>query len=317
MFLRGVFMKNVYLIACSKRKQNYPCAAEEMYLPSNLYSASLAYALERVVEKENQIHILSTKHGLLGLSDIIDPYEKEKIGNTKNEVIIWGMEVFRRLQEIHDIGNTNFIFLAGANYVNSFSSYLFHFETPLSGMQLGPRTSWLQRHQIPRTTSKLKSQDKTIENNNMNLDIKIGQTLWATNGEPVIVSYVDDNEICVRYKEQKILRDKEIVNNRLFLTKDEAILSRITAQGECDTLESAQKESLEQQSTDKVISVTLNRLQGDSCDNCMLMRREDCFGDTKICEYYQHVPNVTKEEIDKWPKEYMGAYERNYKNWKK
>lgn len=137
------------------------------------------------------------------------------------------------------------------------------------------------------------------------MKIKIGQTLWAKNGEPVIVCYVDENEICVRYKEQKIWRGKSIINTKLFLTKDEAIMGR--------DQKSTWKGNVADESKRYVPIVP----QGDSCNNCMLMRREECFGEKKICQYYQHVPYVEKEEIDSWPTECVGPYGHNYKSWKK
>lgn len=282
-------MKDVYLISCSKRKQKITCTAEDMYKPSSLYAASLAYAIERVGNKEEQIQILSTKHGLLRLSDVIEPYEKELIGNTESEVKAWTEDVFNHIQHIHDIRNTNFIFLAGANYVNVLSPYLPNYETPLKGMRLEPRTTWLQNHLTCQEISESKCGHKSIGSLSNKHDVNIGQTLWATNGEPVTICEVAEDRICVCYKGQKIWRDTAVVNHRLFLTKDEAVSYQ--AQG---TMEKADSQAL----------------QEDSCDNCMLMRREECFGQKNICEDYQHVPYVSKEEMESWPKECMGAYEK-------
>lgn len=129
----------------------------------------------------------------------------------------------------------------------------------------------------------------------MNLNLKIGQTLWATNGESVKICKIEVHKICLRYRGQEIWRDNSVLNTRLFLTKEEAV---------------------KRPASTKTVSNTSNGPLKDSCDNCMLMRREECFGEKKICEFYQHVPYVSKEEIDSWPTECLGAYENHYKKWR-
>lgn len=54
-------MKNVYLIACTKSKQNYQCPAEEMYMKSSLYRLAYEYCINLVNDKYTQIYILSAK----------------------------------------------------------------------------------------------------------------------------------------------------------------------------------------------------------------------------------------------------------------
>ncbi|MBO5930554.1 MAG: hypothetical protein J6Q27_04605 [Clostridia bacterium] len=39
----------------------------------------------------------------------------------------------------------------------------------------------------------------------------------------------------------------------------------------------------------------------ESCNTCMLMKRDECFGKKEICEFYKHSPSVSKELIDTWP----------------
>ena len=38
-----------------------------------------------------------------------------------------------------------------------------------------------------------------------------------------------------------------------------------------------------------------------TCDTCMLKKKNECFGEGTICEFYKHSPNVSKSEIDSWP----------------
>ena len=137
-------MKNVYLISCTKSKQSYTCAAEEMYQPSKLFEASMSYALQRVESKNDRIHVLSAKHGLLYLTDVIDPYDESLIRKSEGELQIWGQKIIRILGMKHDIEDTNFIFLAPDNYIEPIVPYLKHYETPLTNLGIGMKISWLQ-----------------------------------------------------------------------------------------------------------------------------------------------------------------------------
>lgn len=117
-----------------------------MYKPSELYLAALAYALERVDNKEDQIYILSAKHGLLSLSDIIEPYNETLSDKSLREKISWGMRVFKSLREKHNVHETKFVFLAGSNYTDPLAPYMSQFEEPLAGMQMGVRVSWMRQN---------------------------------------------------------------------------------------------------------------------------------------------------------------------------
>lgn len=39
-----------------------------------------------------------------------------------------------------------------------------------------------------------------------------------------------------------------------------------------------------------------------SCYNCLLQKKEECFGKSKICEDYKPIPRINKEKMDNWPK---------------
>lgn len=39
-----------------------------------------------------------------------------------------------------------------------------------------------------------------------------------------------------------------------------------------------------------------------SCNDCMELKRENCFGEKEICEFFRYSPSVAKEEKEKWPK---------------
>lgn len=39
-----------------------------------------------------------------------------------------------------------------------------------------------------------------------------------------------------------------------------------------------------------------------NCRKCKLYRREDCVGERQICELFETAPDISKEEMDQWPK---------------
>lgn len=143
-------MKNIYLISCTKEKQKYRCKAEEMYMPSSLFKASYNYALNHVLDKDKEIFILSAKHHLLNLTDVIDPYDKTLKDMSKEEKEKWAEIVYNRMNDLFDIENTNFIFLAGNNYIRPLEKYL-NVENclnpiPIQSRSIGRRKKWLKEN---------------------------------------------------------------------------------------------------------------------------------------------------------------------------
>jgi hypothetical protein len=141
-------MKSVFLISCTKSKQPYACTAEDMYKPSTQYRAALAFALNRVDNKNEQIFILSAKYGLLSLTDQIETYNETLIGKPRSVQLQWGKKVIKSIAERFDINSTNFIILAGRTYVSPLIPYLRFYETPLVGKRMGEAVSWMQRNAI-------------------------------------------------------------------------------------------------------------------------------------------------------------------------
>lgn len=50
-----------------------------------------------------------------------------------------------------------------------------------------------------------------------------------------------------------------------------------------------------------------------SCKNCMEMKNGNCFGSSSICSDYRHSPEISKDEIDRWPKIGDATYFRLHK----
>lgn len=143
-------MKSVYLISCTKRKQKYCCKAEEMYAASNLFKSSLEYALNRVRDKKSQIFILSAKHHLITLSEVIEPYDKTLKNMKKCEVVEWGKTVYNQMKEIFDMENVHFIFLAGNDYIKPLIPYLgnnmYSNPIPTEHRRYAKRIKWLEEN---------------------------------------------------------------------------------------------------------------------------------------------------------------------------
>lgn len=49
-----------------------------------------------------------------------------------------------------------------------------------------------------------------------------------------------------------------------------------------------------------------------NCRKCKLYRRDDCIGESSICELFEVAPDISKEEMDNWPK--FGDASRNRDN---
>lgn len=143
-------MNDVYLISCTKKKQNYSCRAEEMYQTSKLFRESFNYALSKVNNKESQIFILSAKYYLLALSENIEPYDKTLKNMGKCEKNQWGKCVYEKMKKRFDLDNTRFIFLAGNDYINPLLPFLKDIKwlnpIPQEFRAIGKRIKWLKQN---------------------------------------------------------------------------------------------------------------------------------------------------------------------------
>lgn len=45
-----------------------------------------------------------------------------------------------------------------------------------------------------------------------------------------------------------------------------------------------------------------NSTSKKQCENCMYYKNGDCGGNSQICDEYRHSPEISKEEVDRWPK---------------
>ena len=133
-------MKRIFLIACVKKKQAIPAKARELYT-SPLFRLSLCYAEK---QHPDAIYILSAKHGLVELNQILEPYEQTIIGKNKQVLQAWGEKVKGQLEKKANLQKDQFVFLAGEKYQQALRPYILNYENPLQGLGLGKRLKFLK-----------------------------------------------------------------------------------------------------------------------------------------------------------------------------
>jgi cytoplasmic iron level regulating protein YaaA (DUF328/UPF0246 family) len=110
----------VVIIAGTKRQRGYPCKARNMYDKSRLFKKSLAYAQK--ISRE--IFVISAKHGIVHLDDVITPYETTMETKTEMELFDWRKYIIGQFRRLFDIENTEFILLTEENYFETFIRHL-------------------------------------------------------------------------------------------------------------------------------------------------------------------------------------------------
>lgn len=104
------------LIACSAQKLARPAPARELYC-SPLFCKSLAYAAPRC----ERVYVLSAAHGLVGLDEVIAPYDRRLSGKREREA--WGRRVGSSLILRHG-REVDYLILAGADYADPVATAL-------------------------------------------------------------------------------------------------------------------------------------------------------------------------------------------------
>lgn len=124
----------IIFLACTKRKQNHPCKAKEMYSASSLFKKGWEYALSL---QPDAIYILSAKYGLLEPDDEIEPYEQTLAGKNDKIVRRWSINVARQIISKNIDLNDEAIFLCGKNYRKYISNLFPNRSAPLAHLGIG------------------------------------------------------------------------------------------------------------------------------------------------------------------------------------
>jgi len=125
-------MRNVALISCTKSKRTGTHPARLLYDKSPKFRKSLLYA--QLIS--NETFVLSAKHGLLSLDDVIESYDETLIGKSKAIKELWGYGVAEQIEQIFDINKTIFYIIAGKDYFEPLVKHIQYYELPLRGVNM-------------------------------------------------------------------------------------------------------------------------------------------------------------------------------------
>jgi len=132
-------MRTVALISCVSKKCHKKSKTKDLYI-STLFKKNMAYAKKIEVD---EIYVLSAKYGLLKLDDKIEPYDLTLNKMKSYQKREWSSAVLEQLTKLEDLESTNFIFLAGENYIKYLIEKLPYYEIPMRGMQIGKQLQFL------------------------------------------------------------------------------------------------------------------------------------------------------------------------------
>jgi len=125
------------IVACGAKKLDREARARDLYV-GPYFKACLAYAMEIAPAKD--IFILSAKHGLIGINDHIEPYDK-KFGDP------FSVTEFSLTEYVEFCGllDEKVIVLGGRKYVGLCRKVWKKLEAPLEGKGgLGTQIAWMR-----------------------------------------------------------------------------------------------------------------------------------------------------------------------------
>ena len=139
-------MKTLGLVSCTKRKQEYPCKASEMYQPSHLFKKAYAYCKKTY----DQVAILSAKYGLLLPDDEIEPYDLTLNNMRSKEVKEWSDMVFEQMQNRLNLNKNDQVFFhAGKKYrkylIPKLEQLNIECKVPLRNLGIGKQLGWYNK----------------------------------------------------------------------------------------------------------------------------------------------------------------------------
>ena len=132
----------IVFISCVKNKNEYPCAARDMYI-SDLFKKSLSYA-EQLSESAT-IYILSAKYGLLELDRHIEPYELTLNTMNKKQRKEWADKVLMQCKDKGVSFDDEVIFLCGKKYREFLMEEFKNSTAPLKHMGIGEQLAFYKK----------------------------------------------------------------------------------------------------------------------------------------------------------------------------
>ncbi len=135
----GLLGKRIFLLSCAKTKKPFRAKARDLY-DSVLFRKMCRYAQH---QNPDTILVLSAKHGVLGLDDVIDPYDQTLNTMSSAEIAAWAQGVLVQLRERTDIERDHFTVLASKNYRRYLLPHLRHHYVPMEGLSIGRQLRFL------------------------------------------------------------------------------------------------------------------------------------------------------------------------------
>lgn len=136
-------MKKIALVSCTKLKRNFPCEAQEMYLPSTLFQKITMFIKQSDFD---EWYILSAKYGLLRKETVISPYDITLLNMKAEDRKNWAEKVAANLLELLPDECEIYCF-AGEKYrqylLPKIEEAGLNCRIPLKGMQIGEQLQYL------------------------------------------------------------------------------------------------------------------------------------------------------------------------------
>lgn len=129
----------IVFLGCSATKADKKCKAKDLYQGS-LFKYSYEYAKKKL--KPDRIFILSAKHHLLSLGDLIAPYDMCLDDFSAEENQEWANEVIKELKSKGISKNCKAIFLCGDNYRKNLQDYFKAYRVPTEGLGIGEQLAF-------------------------------------------------------------------------------------------------------------------------------------------------------------------------------
>ena len=141
-------MKTIYLLSCCKQKLSHPAKADHLY-QSTGFKKSLRYAQSK---NPDAIFILSAKHHVVALDEVLEPYDVCLSINPMEEPKTWAEKCLTQLGTEFNLKEDKFIILAGNDYYRNLIGLgkIENYEFPLKGLSQGYRLQWFDEHIIPQ-----------------------------------------------------------------------------------------------------------------------------------------------------------------------
>lgn len=139
-------MKTIYLLSCCKQKLSKPAKAEQLY-QSTGFKKSLRYAQS---ENPDAIFILSAKHHVVALNDVLEPYDVCLSINPIEKPEVWAEKCLAQFGADFNLKEDKFIILAGNDYYKNLVGFgkIENYELPLKSLSQGYRLQWFDEHTV-------------------------------------------------------------------------------------------------------------------------------------------------------------------------